>query len=119
MKTSMCITAAFAVWVSSSIVHAGQRDLDLKAPDGTTLKATYFAAAKPGPGIVLLHMCNSQRKAWAGLAETLAAQGFHAIALDYRGMARAAARRSTRSRPPSGSARPSTGPATSMRRSIS
>jgi dienelactone hydrolase len=85
MKTSMCITTTFAVCVLSSIVHAGQRDVDLKAPDGTTLKATYFAAAKPGPGIVLLHMCNSQRKAWAALGEKLAARGFHAIALDYRG----------------------------------
>jgi hypothetical protein len=30
------------------------RVIDLKASDGTTLKATYFAAAKFGPGILLL-----------------------------------------------------------------
>jgi dienelactone hydrolase len=59
--------------------------VDLKAADGTRLKATYFAAARPGPGVVLLHMCNSQRKAWTGLGEQLARQGLHAIALDYRG----------------------------------
>jgi dienelactone hydrolase len=84
MKTTACI-AAIAVCALPSIVHAGQGDVELKAADGTTLKATYFAAAKPGPGVVLLHMCNSQRKAWAGLGERLAAQGIHAIALDYRG----------------------------------
>lgn len=85
MKTRACVTSAIAFSLLPAIVGAGPRDIDLKAPDGTTLKATYFAAPKPGPGIVLLHMCNSQRKAWAGLGEKLAAQGFHAIALDYRG----------------------------------
>jgi dienelactone hydrolase len=85
MKTSARVMAAVAVCVLPSIVNADTRDVDLKGKDGTTLKATYFAAAKPGPGIVLLHMCNSQRKAWTGLGEQLAAKGFHAIALDYRG----------------------------------
>jgi dienelactone hydrolase len=85
MKTSACLAAAIAACVFPSFVHADTRDVDLQAKDGTKLKATYFAAAKPGPGIVLLHMCNSQRKAWAGLGESLAARGFHAIAVDYRG----------------------------------
>jgi hypothetical protein len=31
------------------------RIVDLKAADGTPLKATYFAAAKSGPGVLLLH----------------------------------------------------------------
>src|SRR6266849_5360276 len=30
------------------------RVVDLKTPDGTVLKGTYFAAAKPGPGVLLL-----------------------------------------------------------------
>ena len=85
MKTSACLAAAIVVCALPSIVHAEKRDVDLKAADGTTLKATYFAAAKPGPAVVLLHMCNSQRKAWTGLGEKLAARGIHAIALDYRG----------------------------------
>jgi dienelactone hydrolase len=85
MKTRVLTAAAVAVLALPSIAHAEKRDVDLKAPDGITLKATYFAAAKPGPAVVLLHMCNSQRKAWTGLAEKLAAQGISAIALDYRG----------------------------------
>jgi dienelactone hydrolase len=85
MKTNACLAAAIAVCVLPSAARAEQRDVDLKGADGTRLKATYYAAAKPGPGVVLLHMCNSSRKAWAGLAEKLAAQGVHAIALDYRG----------------------------------
>ena len=85
MNIRRCLAAATIACVWPIGAQAGQRDVDLTAADGTRLKATYFAADKPGPGVVLLHMCNSQRKAWAGLGEKLAKQGLHAIALDYRG----------------------------------
>lgn len=60
-------------------------DLDLRAPDGVVLRATYWSPGRPGPGVLLLHMCNSDRTAWAGLGPRLAARGLHALALDYRG----------------------------------
>ena len=85
MRIRRSIAAAIVACAWPVGAHAEQREVDLKAADGTRLKATYFAAAKPGAGVVLLHMCNSQRKAWATLGETLAKQGMHAIALDYRG----------------------------------
>jgi dienelactone hydrolase len=59
--------------------------VDLTAVDKIKLKATYFAAAEPGPGILLLHQCNRQRKVWDELAHNLAAAGFHVLTLDYRG----------------------------------
>jgi dienelactone hydrolase len=59
--------------------------VDLKAADGTTLKATFFAAAKPGPGVLLLHQCNQQRKNWDELAGRLAGTGINVLTLDYRG----------------------------------
>jgi len=62
-----------------------QRIVDLTATDGTNLKATYFAAAKPGPGVLLLHQCNRQRKVWDGLAQQLADAGIHVLTFDYRG----------------------------------
>jgi dienelactone hydrolase len=62
-----------------------QRIVDLTATDGTKLKATYFATAKPGPGVLLLHQCNRQRKVWDGLAQQLAAVGINVLTLDYRG----------------------------------
>ena len=34
------------------------REVNLVASDGTKLKATYFAAAKEGPGVLLMHQCN-------------------------------------------------------------
>ena len=64
---------------------ASPRDVTLKAPDGTPLQATYYAAAKPGPAVLLLHMCNTTRKSWEPLGPQLAAAGIHALSMDYRG----------------------------------
>lgn|SRR5579872_2235720 len=61
------------------------RIVDLKAADGTLLKASYFAAAQPGPGVLLLHQCNQQRKLWDPLAQALNAVGISVLTLDYRG----------------------------------
>jgi dienelactone hydrolase len=61
------------------------RTVSLTAADGTILKATYFAAAKPGPGVLLLHQCNQQRKSWDVLAERLASSGINVLTVDYRG----------------------------------
>jgi hypothetical protein len=55
------------------------RVVDLKAADGIILKASYFAAAKPGPGVLLLHQINRTRKAWDELAGQLAAATFGSI----------------------------------------
>jgi dienelactone hydrolase len=76
--------AAFSAISSAQSVPA-PRVVDLTATDGTKLKATYFAAAKPGPGVILLHQCNRQRKVWDGLAQQLSAAGINVLTLDYRG----------------------------------
>ena len=57
----------------------------LKAPDGITLKGSYYSPGKPGPGLMLLHQCDSDRSAWASLAKAAAARGYHVMAFDYRG----------------------------------
>jgi dienelactone hydrolase len=61
------------------------REVNLVALDGTKLKATYFAAVKEGPGVLLMHQCNQQRKTWDELAGKLAAAGIHVLTVDYRG----------------------------------
>lgn len=58
---------------------------DLTAADGIKLKVSFFAAGKPGPGVLLLHQCNRQRKIWDGLALQLAAAGINVLTLDLRG----------------------------------
>jgi pimeloyl-ACP methyl ester carboxylesterase len=61
------------------------RVVELKASDGALLKATYFAAAKPGPGVLLLHQSNRTRESWDELALQLSAAGLNALTLDMRG----------------------------------
>jgi dienelactone hydrolase len=61
------------------------RYTDLAAPDGVKLKASYYTAGKPGPGVLLLHQCNRDRTVWNDLAAQLAASGIHVLTFDYRG----------------------------------
>jgi len=61
------------------------RIVTLSAPDGTILKGTYFASPRPGPGVILLHQCDQQRKLWDPLGESLAAAGINVLTIDYRG----------------------------------
>src|ERR1700722_19682696 len=61
------------------------RIVDLRAADGTSLKATYFAAPKPGPGVLLLHQNPRTRQSWGPVAAQLAAAGIHTLTLDLRG----------------------------------
>jgi len=65
----------------------------LAAPDGAKLAATYYSAGRPGPGILLCHQCNMDRKSWNGLAEKLARAGFHVLTIDYRGFGESAGAR--------------------------
>jgi hypothetical protein len=73
------------VAAASAARSAAVSVIDLTAADGTRLKASYFAAAKPGPGVLLFHQSNRTRKAWDGLAAQLAASGIHTLTLDMRG----------------------------------
>jgi formylglycine-generating enzyme required for sulfatase activity len=61
------------------------RMVELKASDAAVLKASYFAAAKPGPGVLLLHQSNRTRKAWDEVGGQLAAAGINTLTLDMRG----------------------------------
>ena len=79
-----CAFFLFAL-VSTSLAFCIERPVDLTASDGTKLKATYFAAPKPGPGVLLLHQCNRQRKVWDSLAQQLASAGINVLTLDNRG----------------------------------
>jgi dienelactone hydrolase len=78
--SSVLMFAAMAPAQTSS-----RKDVDITAPDGTRLRATLFAAAKPGPGVLLLHMCNTTRKSWEPVAKGLSETGVHVLTIDNRG----------------------------------
>jgi tetratricopeptide (TPR) repeat protein len=60
------------------------RVIDIKSSDGTVLKGTYFAAAKPGPGVLLFHQSNRTRESWADAARQLAAAGINTLTVDLQ-----------------------------------
>ena len=91
MKLIVVALAGWLLLAISSAVRAQTsqplpRVVELKASDGTLLKASYFAAAKPGPGVLLLQQDNRARKAWDGLASRLAAAEINTLTLDLRGL---------------------------------
>jgi len=61
------------------------RAVDLTAADGTKLRATYYSAGKAGPGVMLFHQCNRDRKMWEALAPNLTNLGINVLTLDLRG----------------------------------
>jgi dienelactone hydrolase len=95
MKTlAIAITATLAFAAGSS-AEVQKKDVDIKAPDGVNLRATYFSPGRLGPAMLLLHQCNMDRHAWDGLAADLAANGFHVLAIDYRGFGESGGSKST------------------------
>jgi len=86
MKRVFLAIALFLVFTPASIFGAAEKkDLELKASDGVSLMATYYSPGKPGPGMILLHQCNMDRKSWDVLATALMEKGVHVLTLDYRG----------------------------------
>jgi len=85
----MKLLRALPLFLCALVANAKQppapRIVDLTAPDGVKLKATYFSAAAPGPGLILLHQCNRQRKVWDDLASRMAAAGLNVVTIDLRG----------------------------------
>lgn len=79
------VACAAMLWVACTGAQATKQDTDLTAPDGVKLKVTHFSAGKPGPGVLLLHQCNRDRKSWDALAIQMAQAGINVVTLDYRG----------------------------------
>jgi len=90
----LAIAAAlsFAAGLSAEVQ---KKDVDIQAPDGVSLKGTYFSAGRPGPAMLLLHQCNMDRHAWDGLAQDLASNGFQVLTIDYRGFGESGGSKST------------------------
>lgn len=98
------ITTAAALLVPLAFCLAGlaqnpaaPRGVEVKAPDGTSLKGTYFPAGRQGPGVLLVHQSNRDRKSWDSLAAQLAAAGINTLTLDMRGFGESGGSKSPRS----------------------
>ena len=79
---SLCVLLLASVSFSQ---NASQKDVDIVAPDGSKLRATFFSADKSGPGVLLLHMCNTTRKSWEPVGKGLSERGVNVLTIDNRG----------------------------------
>ncbi len=70
---------------SQQLQRAAPHNVDLKSSDSTLLSATFFPAAKPGPGVLLFHQSNRTRTSWDDVARQLAAAGINTLTIDERG----------------------------------
>jgi hypothetical protein len=86
MKRNRLLIIAFLLPVVSSRArtNSGERPIDIKSSDGTVVKATYFAAAKPGPGVLLFPQSNRTRESWDDLAKQLVAAGINTLAVELQ-----------------------------------
>jgi pimeloyl-ACP methyl ester carboxylesterase len=79
----------FAVSANAALAQQSQspapRTVDLKSAGAASLKATFFSAAKPGPGVILFHQSNRTRASWESLPRQLAAAGINTLTIDERG----------------------------------
>ena len=65
--------------------RAEQRDVRFAAPDEFSLEGSFHPAEKGGPGILLLHQCNADRRIYDQLATMLNVAGYNVLAFDFRG----------------------------------
>jgi dienelactone hydrolase len=78
----------FALFLNCVFAYSepsSHQDVDIVSADGTRLRATFYPAQHPGPAVLLLHMCNTTRKSWDGVATLLSSDGINALTIDNRG----------------------------------
>lgn len=82
MRTAVTLAVLL---LSAAPARAEQRDVTVTAADGFTLQATFSPAPKGGPGILLLHQCNADRRSYDQLALMLNNAGYNVLSFDFRG----------------------------------
>src|SRR5204862_215057 len=83
MKQFFFLSAlSVAMSLFATPAKGASHDVDIKKPDGTIVKGTYFAAGKSGPGALLFHQSNRTRKSWDDVARQLAAAGINVLTVD-------------------------------------
>jgi formylglycine-generating enzyme required for sulfatase activity len=75
---------------------AAPQAVDLKSSDGTLLKATFFPAVRPGPGVLLFHQSNRTSTSWDDVPRQLAAAGINTLTIDERGYGESGGRKDGR-----------------------
>jgi dienelactone hydrolase len=82
---AVLLVSSAAAFDVAQAQQPASRDVDITAPDGARLKATFFQSTRPGPAVLLMHMCVTTRVSWDPVATQLGAVGISALTIDNRG----------------------------------
>ena len=83
-RLMLSVAAAIVGATIGAQAEVQKEDVNIQAPDGIMLKGTYFSPGSLGPGMLLLHQCDMDQRAWDGLASDLANAGLHVLTFDFR-----------------------------------
>jgi len=76
---------SIVILLLAAAAHADERQVSVTAGDGFALQGNYYSAEKGGPGILLLHQCNADRRIYDQLATMLNVAGYNVLTIDWRG----------------------------------
>jgi dienelactone hydrolase len=80
-----CLACVACLALPTPVRAASPTTVSLKTEDGATILGTLYLPARPGPGVILVHMQTRSREDWLGVASRLADAGLTALAIDLRG----------------------------------
>jgi predicted alpha/beta hydrolase len=81
----LCLVFLLSLLLAIESLAATKGEVSFAAPDGFSLKGTFYSAGKAGPGILLLHQCNADRQVYDQLGTMLSTAGYNVLAFDFRG----------------------------------
>lgn len=72
---------------SIALSQSREREVRINGEDGFKLRGVFYSAARPGPGVLLLHQCDREgmMTGYERLATLLTRHGFQVLTLDFRG----------------------------------
>jgi dienelactone hydrolase len=88
LRTSLgALAIASALLTQGALAAPLEQDVTVTTVDHVAIRGTFYAAEKPGPGVLLIHMCraDADRATWSDVARRLAETGVHALTIDLRG----------------------------------
>ena len=88
LRTSLGALALASAFLTHGTQAAPlEQDVTVTTVDHVAIRGTFYAAEKPGPGVLLIHMCraDADRATWSALARRLAETGVYTLTIDLRG----------------------------------
>jgi dienelactone hydrolase len=85
LSSALVFILLWAIFFFVIGARAEKKEVTFRSADGFTLKGTFYSAEKPGPGLLLLHQCDGNRRVYDHLATMLNTARYNVLTFDFRG----------------------------------